>query len=132
MNSLRINYIIDILYRINKLICFALIFVLFSNFTGQAQEIGYLVGVKNINEPFFRRGEIYEVLDSAHVKIIIKSRTELDIQLAELFKESNFFEVRTENLEIYCEKKELVYKNQKLKFRKIKGNPKNIHKNKED
>jgi len=123
MNSLQTNTIKEILYQVSKLVCFILIFIPVSNITLQAQEIGYLVGVKNINEPLFRRGEIYEVLDSAHVKIIIKSRTELEVQLAELFKQSNFFELRTENLEIYCEKKELVYKNEKLKFKKIRDNP---------
>jgi len=132
MNSFRLNSIKKTIYQIGRLISFVFIFVLFSNLLGDAQDIGYLVCVKDINEPFLRRGEIYEVLDSAHVKIIIKSRTELDVQLTELFQESNFFEVRTENLEIYCEKKELVYKNQKLKFKKIRGHPKNIYENMED
>ena len=83
-------------------------------FTAKAGNEGYLVAIRD--------GEftVQKVMTIEKADSIIFQETGKKLSSEKLLKNSNYFELRTERSVIYVERKRVIEKNNKLKFRRIK------------
>lgn len=89
-----------------------LIFVLLF-YTASSQDIGYLISIKKDNKTEVIKTQSIEVADS-----VVSHYSSISIK--EEFQNKNYFELWENNLILYIEKKEVVKKNNKLKYKKLK------------
>lgn len=99
-----------------RIILFILLFLIvgFVLSAKEPKEIGFLVVVEYNNKI---KAHKLNTIDAAEK--IVKNHYQ-SISIKDCLRASNFFEIRTETVSIYIERKEIIRNNGKIKFKKLK------------